>query len=164
MKSSDNSHDRLHVYLAGPIRDLTIPQCTGWRTWMEKNFAGYPVHFYNPMRGKENIVEPGKVITPENFLPDYQAFYTSPAVFHRDIHLIKRSDVIFTFNNNPNPFATPGTMFEIGFGYAHHLTMIMVCENESFLRHPFVANTCITYSNIFDGADFLFKLVEDHKE
>lgn len=159
----------LSVYLAGPINGLTIEEATGWRNHIINYFFNDPVHFFNPMKGKDHVVKSGEVITNTNLDPHFTKIFSAHGIFSRDINMINASDIVFAHFPHGAPISH-GTMFEIGYAYANHKIIIASmngnngCDRIGFLNHPFVSTPCVCFGDLDLAIDYLEYMVEDFRK
>lgn len=139
----------IKMYAAGPIEGCTLEQANGWRQQLKTDFRceieNNQLCILDPMHGKEDIVEPGKVIIPENYLTKYKmiAAVTGPtAIFRRDISMIDLSDIIYANFAHANT-VSKGTMFELGYGFAKGKILIVVANTS----HPFLTVPAVVFKD-----------------
>lgn len=141
------------VYLSGRIYGLTYAQATGWRDAVASALWHSGIEVYDPMRGKEELAAveemPHELDNPT---------FSKPAMFTRDLLDITRSDIVLVYNIPP---VGRGTMFEMGYAYAHNIPIVLVTEpreDESpFMECP----PAVTYTSLTQAVDFIISVLED---
>lgn len=153
----------MRVYLAGYINNEVIEQCSEWRKKLRThyhNYKGqvYPITFLDPMNGEADYN-----VKLEN--EGLQSRIPSRAIMLRDYHsVVKLADVVIANMNTFGRQRAPiGTIMEVAWAWEHHKPVIVISEEECWIKHPmFSSATAILCKNVDELIEdkwlqFLFK-------
>lgn len=130
------------IYLAGGIAYNSFSEATQWRDYATKYLNRYGIDTLDPMRGKH----PDKWQDNEAN-HDHPGFSTSD-IFRRDTEDIRRSTALLI---NMESVRSVGTPWEMGYAYALHKPLFIVCPGE-LQSHPFICEPATYMSSSFHGA------------
>ena len=130
--------EKIKVYTCGPMTGLTIEAATVWREYVEKEL-GEDFIILSPMRVEGTYLKKEKTIgaLPKTTEPVLQG----PAIYHRDIFDIERSDILLCNLNDAPEGPCIGSIFELGYAAAlrPQPAIIVVARKDTvFARHPLI--------------------------
>jgi nucleoside 2-deoxyribosyltransferase len=135
-------------YLAGMIHGSVIKECKFWRRKIVEHYmnwkgTGQPykdLYFLDPCCGEENVSSDGMT----SDLP-------SKTILDKDYNAVKKCDLLVV---NMDTFgikrAPVGTIIETAFAYEFRKPIIMITDEDVYLRHPFVSNMVSWYFKSVD--------------
>ncbi len=134
------------IYLAGYISGKKLEECTFWRKQISMHYRAldWDIMFLDPLNGKEleTIDEEG-----------LHSSIPGKALVHRDYKCVSEADLIIA---NMNTFGCTrpsiGTTYELAWAWTLRKPVIMITEDENYIKHPF---TIDTYSIVVKNVDEL---------
>ncbi len=119
------------VYLSGPIAGLDHCGASDWRERVKSNLSPH-IHGISPMRGKETLIEKGKITS--DLLATMRASHPdilnidSSSITARDRNDVKRCDAMLMNMSQASPEApSVGSSIELGWANAWDKPVVLVC-------------------------------------
>lgn len=127
------------VYLSGPIAGLDHNGASSWREYVKSNLSPH-IHGISPMRGKEVLVEKGKITS--ELLSTMRASHPdilnidSKSITARDRNDVKRCDImLMNMSQASSEAPSVGSSIELGWADAWDKPVVLVCPmNRSSLK------------------------------
>jgi len=120
-----------HIYLAGPIEDVSHHQMTGWRIQVKREADESGIKILDPTR---RITFHDQL---EPFVQDtHRSMNICKRIFKQDLQDIADSRVIIADVRRSSGRGT-GTSCELMFAHVHHKIIILWADEEDF-PHPFL--------------------------
>ena len=152
------------VYLAGPMKGLTVDNANEWRT-VTKNFCyDHNIETVSPLRGRSSLVD--KEVMRTHY--DGDPLLTQSAITRRDYFDVRRSDAVFV-NFMDSKTVSIGTIAEIAWAWQLQKPVIVIMEKDSEFdpdlykllnTHPFMCEfVTIRVYTLEDGLQSLLDVV-----
>lgn len=120
------------VYLAGPIRGLTVEEASDWRDTMTYQLERVGIRALSPMRYKAFLLHEGPIL---NEYPDHP-MGTAKGITTRDRFDVMRCDAVFANLLGDRP--SVGTMIELGWADAYRKPIVAMWRDADPADHPMV--------------------------
>jgi nucleoside 2-deoxyribosyltransferase len=135
------------VYLAGAITGHSFKEANAWRTLptFTNKLVKNGWHPLSPLEGLDHLKD-------EKALDAYCEGVDPGLVVSKDLDMIDLADAVIANLRIEGP-PSIGTMFELGYAYAHRKPIIVIRDDvESVYDHPFIDGTASQIVFHLDGA------------
>ena len=140
------------VYLAGPIRGLTVKASRDWREWAACELRESGITCLDPLRAKPWLKDDTLILDAY----PAQALGSGPAILTRDFFDVRRCDLVLAYLSGAAQVSI-GTVMEIASAYTLGKPIVLVLEKGDLHDHAMLIATTPFITDDLDKALALVK-------
>lgn len=135
---------KCRVYLAGAVSGLSYKEAITWRRKVARRLKRHDIDALLPLT-REKALRKEKCIDPRGY-PDVPGCHPAE-VFTADVDMLERSDWLLV-NLLGAKTVSIGTVWEIGWAYAHGVSVVLAMEDGNPHDHQFIAQSARVFPTL----------------
>lgn len=155
---------KCRVYCAGPVSGLSYKEAITWRRKVARRLKRHDIDALLPLT-REKALRKEKRIDPRGY-PDVPGCRPND-VFRTDVDMLERADWVLV-NLLGAKTVSIGTVWEIGWAYAHGVSVVLAMEDGNPHDHLFITQSTEEFSTVDEAIKHILdserRFAEDYAE